>query len=1242
MNNRTLQLLKKGLVSLMVLCLLGGAVSLSESAQAQPAGRKTLFIGFNAGHHADEAEIQAYHEQATALMKLMLMLESPGVPSVNIHYVAGGTGELESRVVTPGSVSRFSWQSVKLLDELENSEYASRTGRPGWDLLYFLRDRAGDVPGAAEQGKVVLYWFDRFSAPNIASSGPQVAQYARQLNTILAQDNVEIYLAFAPDSDGRLEAFQTQVISSLTGSARVHVFTYGGDRSLESGLRQLNDREFGALYIGELSRANASGSAQMPGDAAGGAPEGTAAADDAESPAAAAEASAVQADDPRVREVSYDHSPVGGSGTMLLIRGDKSIADVQLIAEGEDTSVSPLVIRRGGEAFVFLTDQMPAGPYRVRITSAQADDSVTAAAFLLPGWRATVRVAEASDGNPLSLTRDARALTLLAGMPGLPQENVSIRMVVRYTSLEDRQYPGYTDFLAQSAAEQKEAFSATDEDNAAAPSAAEENVPAEGEDITAPADENTSTVEDSGETADVPAADADVAAEEGSGENTAPADGDVMDMADGDETDDVPVADVDTPSEGAAEEVSAEDAVAAADGGETADAPEEDANEAADDAAGEEPEAETAPMAMTIDAPAQPVPEIHEAYTERSEQPVNARIIVQPSVEATGATENGDLGWTVTVPSLEIGQGQMHLSLVLNEPEKSMLKSGTGATLVSATPVAFAVENRSPEARPDAVTEYTVYGHVPGMDDQPLHLNLDALFTEADPEQPLLYYLVADGVNYQRVGAFSVEGTELLIAPTAEEGTEVVTVRAYDPYGGSAEVRLIAHSVSLQDRLEAMRFGRPEQAETRVGEETKLTWRMPADRTADYRMAQGGIPQGEAAAQYPQLPDLAGALQVVSRVERVTFDSFRWEGDQLVLSATVAASKASVDVAVQPQVYWINGSLQWPLNNLFAGSDVTVSTVNTAPYIREAVEKTGAVTGYVKDVPVIIAKAPLPVPVNGAEQFTLSSLFNDQETDNSGLYYLILTNNPDVELLLNGAVLPTADSGETAATDEQPAAEEAPGQSQADPRWPDMENRQDWRRWTLSGEHCDGALALRAIRAGSADIEIYAWDEAVLSEPVALHVQADSYFRHILTVGGIVLAVLIAVFCVAEIIYQRSRPTFRQVVMEINHRPFTSIRGQLELKYYGKKNVNFMTLMAAAGMPPVEALSNELLSNIELKPLRKDCFRIVLNGDADKRVRIDFDGVKPDKNNTFSTRQRVSILAADRDEGIVICLTKQQ
>ena len=1231
MNNRMLRLLKKGLTCLTVLCLLVGSVGVGESAHVQPAERKTLFIGFNAGNHASDAGIQAYHEQAAALMKLLLMLESPGTPAVNVHYFAGGTADLDSSVTSPGSVSRFSWQSVKLLDALGDREYASRTGKPGWDLLNFLRARVDDVSAASEQGKVTLYWFDRFAAPNMSSGGPQVAQYARQLNAILARENVELYIAFASDSDGRLEAFQTQVINSLTGHARVHVFTYG-DRTLEDGLRQLNDRDFGALYIRELDRVYAARSVQLPETSADSGSSGE---------ADAAETADRQADDPRVREVTYDYVPVSGSMVMLLISGAKEITNVQLTAEEDKPFGSPLTIRRGGEAFVFLTDQIPDNIFHVRITSAEPDDSVKASAFLLPAWRAAVQVAEASGGAPLTLTRDAQAMTLTAGIPGLPQENISIRLIAWYTAVADRQYPGYMDFLAQAAEETADAFLAGDDSGAAeAGGLAEESDPADENEFTVeetePADAPTET--DAGEISPTgenePTADENAAAAltDAAGETAAGAGEELMADA----------------GEQAVQQESATDA----------DAPE--------DTAGVQPRTVVLPLEESAgpNAPAQPVPESHAAYAEHSDQPVNTRITVQPeSVEISGASENGDVSWIVTVPPLEIGQGQMEFALVLNDPEKSILKNGAGTTLAKTAPVAFTVENRGPEARLEAA-EYRVYGQVPGMDDQPLRLNLDSLFTEADPDQTLLYYLYVDGVNYLRAKGFSVEGSELLIAP-AEAGTQdTVTVRAYDPCGASAEIRITAHSISFQDSLESMRFGRPQQAETRVGEETRLTWSMPGALTSDYRTAQGRIPQENAAApQYPQLPDLAQALQVISQLDRVTFDPFRWEGDQLTLSATVAASKASVDVAVQPQVSWTNGQImQWPLNNLFIGSDVTVSTVNTAPYIRDAVEKTSAVTGYVKDVPILIPQAPLAVPVNGAEEFTLASLFGDRETDNSGLYYLILTNHPDVELLLNGAVLPTAETEDAEGGALQPrsmtdAAENdaAGGNREADPAateeipdlplsvsWPDIEGRQDWRSWMLSGRNCDDVLALRIIQAGSADIEIYAWDEAELSEPVALHVQADSYFRHILTLGGIILAVLAALFCIAEIIYQRSRPTFRQVVMDINHRPFTSIRGQLELKYYGKKSVNFMTIMAAAGMPPVESLSSELLSNIELKPLRKDCFRIVLNGDAEKRVRIDFDGVKPDKNNTFSLHQQVSILSSERDEGIMICLTKQQ
>ena len=518
----------------------------------------------------------------------------------------------------------------------------------------------------------------------------------------------------------------------------------------------------------------------------------------------------------------------------------------------------------------------------------------------------------------------------------------------------------------------------------------------------------------------------------------------------------------------------------------------------------------------------------------------------------------------------------------MKTPEKSVWKQPQDSGLLARTgPVAFAVRNRAPVVRtePEACAVYTP---VLGMERTPVTLALSDYFEEVDRDQALEFSLVTDGAY--GTGLAAVEGDRLILAPGNETAQSEVTVLARDPYGAETCLTLPVRWIMLEECLGEMRFRLTEQSGILPGRETELVWRLPAADTEAYR---------DARAQYPELTDLSRALRVED-MEGVVFDPLFWDGNDLVLRAAVAPGDAGGDVHVQPRAALQIGEQALALPGLFADA-ARVTVQNTAPVLLDAA------AGWTESV--IRGKAFTPV-----------DFFADAETDAGDLRYWILTDSAHVKLT----------GGETAAADEDGIM---------------PMGREDWRRWVLTGSRAPVTLELD--EPGAAQVEIYAWDGEAFSPPLALRMEKRPEGGFPLPLVGIVLCAAAALAAGAAMLCRARRGSFDGVILQIAHRPYSPVWSQADLSRRGRRSVDFTSLVAASGVPPADALSSGLMADIEISPLKRGRFRLMFQGGAEKRVRLDFGGAAPDRSCVFALGQQVSILSAERDEGYVFRLVRR-
>ena len=1238
MKDQTRRLIKRCLVWLLTLALLSGTVCFGEltgkaeqdesiALENETQEKRTLYIGFNAGcgynsnlSDAQKDKVQEYHEQAVALMKLVLMMEERDKPAVNITYLVG-TDEVPNGIQEQ---VKFNWENMGVL----NVEQPSRSIKTyGLDLINYLKRMAQNT----DSGSKVIYWFDRLGAPNGNEQKTSSRQYENALNAILANGQTDIFIAFANEKN--MQSFQTELVDKLEKGNRVHVFCYS-EKSLEENLRLLNNREISALFIGDLSgtRESASETEQtfvysLPESAGNGAmlliygqqdigkvqlskiaQENESAQENEPAPEnepARENESAQESEPTQENEPAQENELVSWN-----IRGqeNESVQPNELGQGNEPGQENELwQIKLGEKNAVYLPADMEASELRVQVNGA-ADSAPTVSYYLLPTWKGQAKVMLDSGVEKLEMVPEEQKLDVSAILPGLSQANVQVKAEVIYFRLEDTADQVYNDAY----------------------------LPAE----TAPADETAASDSDTTSVGTFMVID-----EEGSTETCIP------DGLSGENAASIP--EQDPSGQDQLKEalnngipvkqftaIYAEEETGIEDGANVR--PEEGADANAVDTQDEGASVAVPAPGEAVDAnaagtqdevSAEETEEItDQQLPETTEQEPIKRIPVEigsiPSAD-------GSLAWRVTIPALEIGEGQLLFTVELAEPEKSILKSDEFARLAEAKPVSFQVTNRVPQAAEDIKTEYDVFNHVPGEENVPLRVDLSTLFNEKDGGQELRYFLVVDGANYLTYGPFKVQDNWLEIAPENEADAAEVTVRACDPYGGCANVQLKAKWMSLETILKEQRFRSQEsdaaeseatESKGTVGQDTVLTWKLSGNGLNYYEEAQK---------QYPALPNLEDALQVTNSQEGVSFGKITKENGVLVLRAVVEGSKGTKKVSVEPAVSFINhlNNAELPLENLF--QKWTVNTYNTKPNItQEAAGRTSTeISDYIADFPAwlnwLFPNKPMLVPVAGENEFTLSTLFEDKDTGGAGLYYFITADSENIQLKFSGE-----ENGINETSNPDPVIEK-PEKGRL---W-ELKPEALWAH-TQEGQDSEKKLTLLMTAPGKANIQIFAWDEAELSDAISINAEAKSNFSRVCLIAGIALAALLVLFGVFEFFYQRSRPSFRQVTMDITHVPYASIRGHLDLKYYGKKNVNFLTLMTAAGMPPLESISSETLSCIELKPLRKNCFRIVMINNAEKQAKVDFDGVKPDKEKIFTFQQKVSILSVAKEEGFTILLTK--
>ena len=1121
MKRKALTIFKKGLLCLIALVMLyvqAGLVRAESTAEESEATaslpKKHLLIGTNAGGsqnlnansddaRARNAKIQALHEQAGSLMQTLLFLEDRDQPSVRVSYIAGGREQ---------AGDTLSWQTIPSF--LSGCQAVILS--PGEDLLYFLKNAA-----AAAKERNLVYWFDRLSAPEIPNKST-AKQYYDALNNLLENSDTDVYLAFAADDRGRLAQFESQVVSQVFYSNRLHLLTYD-TQSLFDNLAALTSQDRGALYLEALEERVSEKSAA-------------------------------------VRLYTYSYQPASGAGYMVYIQSDEAIkgirvrrAEANAAQEGSEGSaeapaeaapVSVETVRLDKEAFVLFPSDAQADLYAIQVTYASENAAASASSYLLPTWKPAVQME--------IVTQDRYSenwqVTLSAALAGLAHEDLDVKAYVEYASLSPRTPLTALEMPQPGAGNEAPASLTPPEETG----------------------ENSSEADPPEETSEA-----------------APTDIPVEETAIAEEISDASG----TPAEGGAEEAPA--------------------------AEGEVTDETTEAEEPTENRPAAPSDETQAEAEETI--PLNTRIALsEAQLGQTQVLDDGTLLWNMTLPPLSIGQGKLTFSLYVKNPDASIMKR-PGQPLASVVSEEFSVENRAPAALAESAWK-TLYYAVPGCEDRSLSLPLHTFFSDPDQGQRLTYCLHIDGQDYSPFGAFSVEGDALIVQPDPSGSISPVQVRAYDPYGEYAEITLSISEYALEELLQTLSFVPEPVEETKLGVPTALKWRLSADSFPYYADAQ---------LQYPELPALKEALQVSFAVTKdgaaISPDDVleNWsltadENGDLLLEAQVTASDVTREIHLTPQGVFQNGNASVPLNHLFPSSETSIVTNNTAPQVRDGVEKEGTAAGFVMDAP--WAHASLSVPVNGEAGFRLSDLFTDHETDSRYLTYCVLTDSAAVRL-----------STEKAAV----AFEKTDGSAVA--------GREGWYAAEISWDQTFDVFSLEMTEAGKAQVEIYARDaEFPYQDHISVQISGTSYFGRFLLIALIALVVLGAVTAELIVLHEKRRPSFQPYRIEVADARFPQINGRQNLKYYGKKNVDFLTLLIAVGIPPMASIDSAVLAGIELKPLKKELFQLVLSEDAPKAVRVEYEGgAQPEKNILFSLGQTVCIRSLSGPDGIVFRLSRE-